>query len=87
MDSTINLLDFIIEQFKFLFQYMKETVVFQPTIFLFDFPVTIWDLSLGFLCANLFLYFFGFLIDSGDVELDTYDDDDIEVDDYGDNFY
>lgn len=66
---TDDILFFIKDQFVNLFHYMSVTVVFQPSIFLFDFPVTILDISIGLFTANAFLFFFGFLDDYDDFEV------------------
>lgn len=52
-----------------LFNFMRNTVVFEPSIYLFDFPVTVWDLSLGLFTTNTILFFFGFMNDYDDVEV------------------
>lgn len=69
MDTT-DLIFFIRDSFKSLFDLMRETVVFKPSVYLFDFPVTVWDLSIGFLTSDVFLFFFGFVDDYDDVHID-----------------
>lgn len=66
---TVDILEFIKEQFKTLFDFMRDTVVFEPSVFLFDFPVTIWDLCVGLFTLSTILYFFGFANDYDDSEV------------------
>lgn len=83
---TEQILTLIKNQFVQLIEYMRETVIFDSFLGLADFPVTIWDLSMGFLCVSVFLWFFGFLVDDDD-EIDPheiYEIDDDYYDDWGD---
>lgn len=66
---TTDILLFIRDVFIDLFELMRNTVVFEPSLLLFDFPVTVWDLSLAFFTTDVFLFFFGFLDDYDDVSV------------------
>lgn len=66
---TTDILLFIKDAFVNLFELMRNTVVFEPSLLLFDFPVTVWDLSVGFFTADIFLFFFGFADSYDDVEV------------------
>lgn len=65
--STDILFDVIRDGIRFIFDFMRNTVVFQPTIFLADFPLTIFDILLGFSISEVFLYIFGFLDEYDDI--------------------
>lgn len=66
---TSDILFFIREEFINIFQFMRETVVFEPSIYLFDFPITIFDILIGFFTADMFLFFFDFLDDYDDIDI------------------
>lgn len=66
---TTDILLFIRDVFIDLFELMRNTVVFEPSLLLFDFPVTVWDLSLAFFTTDVFLFFFDFLDDYDDVSV------------------
>lgn len=67
--STDILFDVIRDGIRFVFDFMRNTVVFQPTVFFADFPLTIFDILLGFSISEVFLYIFGFLDEYDDINV------------------
>lgn len=67
--NTDILFDVIRDGMRHIFDFMRNTVVFQPTLFFADFPLTIFDILLGFSVSGAFLYIFGFLDDYDDIDL------------------
>lgn len=75
------ILEFLREQFLYFYNFIKNTVLFEPTIWCFDFPITMLDCLLGLSVASVITMFFGFIADDNsfgdygfDFDFSDYDD-------------
>ncbi len=57
---TKEIIDYLIQQFEEVFNFMKETVIFSAYPPYFPFSVTLWDISISLSVATFFIFILGF---------------------------
>lgn len=55
-----EMIDYLIQQFEEVFNFMKETIIFSAYPPHFPFSVTLWDISISLSVGAFFIFILGF---------------------------